>query len=86
MYRVFCGPMALFCKSTYLTQKIREKQVLCRISSVFYSFVPILAIFFVYSHSQSGNRQRKNLKMNAKTNILWPLFPQHYNLIFFIST
>ena len=37
----------------------------------FYSFVPILAIFFVYSHSQLGNRQRKNLKMNAKTNILW---------------
>ena len=41
------------------------------ISSVFYSFLPILAIFFVYSHSQSGNRQRKKLKMNAKTNILW---------------
>uniref|UniRef100_UPI0040282D57 hypothetical protein n=1 Tax=Segatella hominis TaxID=2518605 RepID=UPI0040282D57 len=30
MYRVFCGPMALFCKSTYLTHKIREKQVLCQ--------------------------------------------------------
>ena len=24
MYRVFCGPMALFCKSTYLTHKIRK--------------------------------------------------------------
>ena len=51
----------------YLTHKIREKQVLCQNSFFFYSFVPILTIFFVYSHSQSGNRQRKNLKMNAKT-------------------
>ena len=38
------------------------------ISSDFYSFVPIFAIIFVYSHSQSGNRQRKNLNVELNSN------------------
>ena len=32
----------------------------------FILFCSILAIFFVYSHSQSGNRQRKKLKRMQK--------------------
>lgn len=73
MYRVFCGPMALFCKSTYLTQKIREKQVLCQnfirflfFCSHFSDIFRIFAFAIGKPTTQKSKNECKNKYLRAK--------------------
>ena len=72
-YRVFCGPMALFCKSTYLTHKIREKQVLCQnfirylfFCSHFSDIFRIFAFAIGKPTTQKSKNECKNKYLMAK--------------------
>lgn len=73
MYRVFCGPIALFCKSTYLPHKIREKQVLCQnfirflfFCSHFSDIFRIFAFAIGKPTTQKSKNECKNKYLMAK--------------------